>query len=61
VCGDDRVRGTWEQILLMQVAQVTLSCREGLDVGENAYVSLLPLKTVVNPDGKFYDVLFWYS
>jgi len=37
VCGDDRVRGTREQMLLMQVAQVTLSCGEGLDLG-NSYV-----------------------
>jgi len=34
VCGDDRVRGTREQILLMQVAQVTLSRGEGLDLGK---------------------------
>ncbi|QCE03769.1 hypothetical protein DEO72_LG8g1795 [Vigna unguiculata] len=34
VCGADRVRGTLEQILLRQVAQVTLSRGEGLDVGK---------------------------
>jgi len=51
VCGDDRVRGTREQILLMQVAQVTLSRGEGLNVGKMLMFSLLPLKTVVNPDG----------
>jgi len=34
VCGDDRVRGTREQILLMQVAQVQLGRGEGLDVGK---------------------------
>jgi len=33
VFGDDRVRGTREQMLLMQVAQVKLSRREGLDLG----------------------------
>ena len=37
VCGDDRVRGTREQMLLIQVAQVRLSRGEGLDLG-NAYV-----------------------
>jgi len=30
VFGDDRVRGTREQMLLMQVAQVKLSCGEGI-------------------------------
>jgi len=36
VC-DDRVRGTREQMLLMQVAQVKLSRGEGFDLG-NSYV-----------------------
>jgi len=34
VCGDDRVRGTREQMLVMQVALVQLSRREGIDLGE---------------------------
>ena len=33
VFGDDRVRVTREQMLLMQVAQVKLSCGEGFDLG----------------------------
>jgi len=37
VFGDDRVRDTWEQMLLMQVAQVKLSRGEGFDLG-NSYV-----------------------
>jgi len=37
VCGDDRVRATREQMLLMQVAQVMLRRGEGLDLG-NSYV-----------------------
>jgi len=37
VFGDDRVRGTREQMLMMQVALVQLSRREGFDVG-NSYV-----------------------
>ena len=41
MCGDDRVRGTREQILLMQVAQVTLSRGEGLDLGKLLYVSIV--------------------
>jgi len=32
VFGDDRVRGTREQMLLMQVAQVKLSRGEGFDL-----------------------------
>jgi len=34
VCGDDRVRGTREQMLVMQVALVQLSRGEGIDLGE---------------------------
>ena len=37
VFGDDRVRGTREQMLMMQVALVQLSRREGFDLG-NSYV-----------------------
>jgi len=33
VFGDDRVRGTREQMLLMQVAQVELRRGEGFDLG----------------------------
>jgi len=33
VFGDDRVRGTREQMLFMQVAQVELSRGEGFDLG----------------------------
>jgi len=33
VFSDDRVRGTREQMLLMQVAQVKLSRGEGFDLG----------------------------
>jgi len=34
VFGDDRVRSTREQMLMMQVAQVQLSRGEGFDLGE---------------------------
>ena len=34
VCGDDRVRGTREQMLVMQVAQVQLRRREGIYLGK---------------------------
>jgi len=37
VFGDDRVRGTREQMLMMQVALVQLSRGEGFDLG-NSYV-----------------------
>ena len=50
VCGDDRVRGTREQMLVMQVALVQLSRREGIDLG-NFYMYHFVLKTFVNPDG----------
>jgi len=33
VFDDDCVRGTWEQMLLMQVALVKLSCGEGIAWG----------------------------
>ena len=39
VCGDDRVRGTWEQMLVMQVALVQLSRGEGMDLG-NFYICI---------------------
>ena len=54
--GDDRVRGTREQMLLMQVAQMKLSRREGIDSGKS-YVSFsLVLRSVVNPDGCYYNI-----
>jgi len=34
VCGDDRVRGTREQMLVMQVAQVQLRRGEGIYLGK---------------------------
>jgi len=34
VCGDDRVRGTREQMLVMQVALVQPSRGEGIDLGK---------------------------
>jgi len=40
VFGDDRVRGTREQMLLMQVAQVKLSRGEGPYSGKS-YVSFI--------------------
>jgi len=39
VCGDDRVRGTREQMLVMQVALVQLSRGEGMDLG-NFYICI---------------------
>ena len=57
VFGDDRVRGTREQMLLMQVAQVELSLGEGID-SRNFYVSFyLLLELVVNPDGWFRNIV----
>jgi len=51
VFGDDRVRSTREQMLLMQMAQVKLSRGEGDILGESLYFLLLLLESVVNPDG----------
>jgi len=50
VFGDDRVRGTREQMLMMQVALVQLNREEGFDLGK-LLCYLLLLKIVVNPDG----------
>ena len=50
VFGDDRVRGTREHMLMMQVVLVQLSRGEGFDLGK-ILCYLLLLKTVVNPDG----------
>jgi len=49
VRGDDRVRGTREQMLVMQVALVQPSRREGIDLG-NFYLYYFVLETFVNPD-----------
>jgi len=51
VFGDDRVRGTREQMLLMQVAQVKLSRGEGIDSGKSYVLFSLVLGLVVNPNG----------
>jgi len=51
VFGDDRVRGTREQMLLMQVAQVKLSSGEGINLGNSYVFFYLLLESVVNPDG----------
>jgi len=51
VIGDDRVCGTREQMLLMQVAQVKLSCGEGIDSRKSYVLFSLVLKSVVNPYG----------
>jgi len=56
VCGDDRVRGTREQMLVMQVALVQLSRGERIDLG-NFYMYLFVLKTIVNPDGWLDDIV----
>jgi len=50
VCGDDRVRGTREQMLVMQVAQVQLRRGEGIDLGKLFLCIYLFLKTIVNPE-----------
>ena len=34
VCGDDRVRGTRQQMLVMQVAHVQLRRGEGIELGK---------------------------
>jgi len=51
VFGDDRVRGTREQRMLMQVEQVVLSREWGSYWGNFLYLLYLFLETVVNPDG----------
>ena len=56
VFGDDRVRGTREQMLLMQVAHVELSRREGIDSGKSYVLFSLVLRSVVNPDGCYYNI-----
>jgi len=48
VCGDDRVRGTREQMLVMQVALVQLSRGEGIDLG-NFYLYYLVLGNICKP------------
>ena len=56
VFGDDRVRGTREQMLLMQVAHVELSRREGIDSGKSYVLFSLVLRSVVSPDGCYYNI-----
>jgi len=51
VCGDDRVRGTREQMLVMQVAQVQLRRGEGMYLGKFFLCIYLFLETIVNPEG----------
>jgi len=58
VFGDDRVRGTLEQILLMQVAQVKLRCGEGIHVGKSFCYFLWFLKYDVNPYRIFMKHVF---
>ena len=50
VCGDDRVRGTGEQMLVIQVTLVQLSRGKGIDLG-NFYLYYFVLESFVNPDG----------
>jgi len=48
VFDNDRVRGTREQMLLIQVAQVTLSRGEGFDLG-NSYVFFIAFGNSCKP------------
>ena len=48
VFDDDRVRGTREHMLLMQVAQVKLSHGEGFDLG-NSYVFFIAFGNSCKP------------
>ena len=48
MCGDDHVRGTREQMLVMQVAQVQLSRGEGIDLGKLLLV-LLCFENICKP------------
>jgi len=48
VFDDDRVHGTWEQMLLMQVAQVKLSRGEGFNLG-NSYVFFIAFRNSCKP------------
>jgi len=57
VFGDDRVRGTREQRMLMQVEQVVLSREWGSYWGNFLYLLYLFLETVVNPDGWNYNIV----
>jgi len=51
VCGDDRVRGTREHMLVMQVALVQPSREDGIDLGKLLRVFTCFWKTFVNPNG----------
>jgi len=55
--GDDRVRGTQEQMLLMQVTQVKLSHREGFDSGIS-YVFFIAFGNSCKPLGDFITLFF---
>jgi len=48
VFGNDRVRGTREQMLMMQVTQVQLSRGEGFDLG-NSYVLFVAFENSCKP------------
>jgi len=48
VFGDDRVRDTREQMLLMHVTQVQLSRGEGFDLG-NSYVLFISFENNCKP------------
>ena len=48
MCGDDRVRGTREQMLVMQVALVQFSRGEGIDLG-NFYMYLFVFENNCKP------------
>jgi len=48
VCDDDRVRGTREQMLVMQVALVQLSRGVGIDLG-NFYMYLFVFENDCKP------------
>jgi len=59
VIGDDRVCGTREQMLLMQVAQVKLSCRERIDLGKSYCLFPLVFEIRCKPlRDFFYNHLF---
>jgi len=51
VFGDDHVRGTREQKMLMQVEPVMLSREWGFYWGNFLYLLYLLLETIVSPDG----------
>jgi len=58
VFGDDRVCGTREQMLLMQVAQVMLSSGEGIDWGKTIVYFPLAFGIRCKPLRDFYKHVF---